>query len=172
MARAVFLDRDGVLNRKAPEGRYIADLQQFEILPGALEAVARLRRSGFLVFVVTNQRGIARHIVSPKAVEGMHQYLLNEAKQVGGSIDKIYVCPHDDSDGCDCRKPMPGMLLRAAQEHSVDLTKSWMVGDSVSDLEAGRSAGCKTAFVGSEVCRAADLSMPSLEELVDLIVGA
>lgn len=172
MPRAVFLDRDGVLNRKAPEGAYIADLQQFEILPGALDAVARLHRRGFLVFVVTNQRGIARHMVCPQALEAIHQYLLDQVRRVGGGIDKIYVCPHDYSDHCDCRKPRPGMLFQAAQEHDVDLPNSWMIGDSPTDIEAGRAAGCKTAYVGPDLCKAADLSMPSLAGAIDRIVDS
>jgi D-glycero-D-manno-heptose 1,7-bisphosphate phosphatase len=166
-ARAVFLDRDGVINRKAPEGSYVASLSEFEVLPGSLEAIAKLCGNGWQVFLVTNQRGIARGIVSVDAVDKIHGWLLERVRDAGGRITQVYVCPHDYSDLCDCRKPNPGMLLRAAREHSLDLAHSWMVGDSLRDIQAGQAAGCKTAYLGGGECKMADIEVPSLLAFVE-----
>ena len=166
MAKAIFLDRDGVLNRKAPGGAYVAELHQFELLPGSLDALVELYRRGYRLFVVTNQRGIATGAVSPVAVEQIHGYLLRKVEDAGARIEHVYVCPHDHVDRCGCRKPLPGMLLQAARDFAIDLSDSWMIGDSASDIEAGARAGCRTAFVGPGCCDAADLSAPSLNELV------
>ena len=167
LARAIFLDRDGVLNRKAPEGSYVASLSEFEVLPGSLEAIAKLCGNGWQVFLVTNQRGIARGMVSADAVEQIHRWLLEQVRNAGGQITQVYVCPHDDSDLCDCRKPNPGMLLCAAREHSLDLAHSWMVGDSIRDMQAGRAVGCKTAYIGTGECEMADIEAPSLQVFVE-----
>lgn len=166
MVRAIFLDRDGVLNQKAPEGWYIAHVEQFELLPGALDALAKLYKHGFRLFVVTNQRGITSGMVSLETLDRIHQRLLREVATAGGRIEEVYVCSHDYSDQCDCRKPRPGMLLQAAMDHDIDLNSSWMIGDSASDIEAGRNAGCKTAYIGPGYCESADLSAPSLAEVV------
>jgi D-glycero-D-manno-heptose 1,7-bisphosphate phosphatase len=170
VARAIFLDRDGVLNRKAPEGSYVASVGEFEVLPGSLEAIAKLCRNGWQVFLVTNQRGIARGMVSADAVEQIHRWLLEQVRRVGGQITQVYVCPHDYSDLCDCRKPNPGMLLRAAREHSLDLAQSWMVGDAISDMQAGRAVGCKTAYLGGGECEMADVKAPSLRIFVEQLL--
>ena len=162
LARAIFLDRDGVLNRKAPEGDYITDLRQFELLPGSLDALVELHRHGFLLIVVTNQRCIARGMASVEDVEIIHQHLLREVVKAGAQLARIYVCPHDYVDRCGCRKPLPGLLLQAARDFNLDLSTCWMVGDSPFDIECGRRADCKTAFVGPETCDAADVSAPSL----------
>jgi D-glycero-D-manno-heptose 1,7-bisphosphate phosphatase len=164
--RAVFLDRDGVINEKALEGAYITDLSDFRILPGVLGAIARLNQNNFRTFVITNQRGIARGLVAPGSVTTMHDHLLDAVSRSGGRIEKIYVCPHDYSDDCACRKPKPGMLLAAAREFGLDLTKSWMIGDSAIDVEAGRRAGCRTAYVGEDQCQSAHLNGRTLEEVV------
>ena len=167
LGKAIFLDRDGVLNRKAPEGSYVASLSGFEVLPGSLQAIAKLCGNGWQVFLVTNQRGIARGMVSADAVEQIHRRLLEQVRNAGGQITEVYVCPHDYSDLCDCRKPKPGMLLRAAREHSLDLAHSWMVGDSISDMQAGRAVGCKTAYLGEGECEMADIEAPSLQVFVE-----
>ena len=144
LCSAVFLDRDGVINRKAPEGEYIRHWNEVEFIPGAVEAIVRLSSKGFKLFVVTNQRGIARRIVSESNVNVIHRRMLESISKAGGSVTHIYYCPHDYSDNCDCRKPKPGMLIRAATEHGVLLGSSWMVGDTESDVKAGKSVGCKT----------------------------
>jgi len=170
LGRAVFLDRDGVLNRRAAEGSYIVSLSEFELLPGSLGAIAKLCAHGWQVFLATNQRGIARGMVSADVVAQIHRWLLEQVRREGGRITQVYVCPHDYSDLCYCRKPNPGMLLRAAREHSLDLANSWMVGDSIPDVQAGRAAGCKTAYVGERQCEIADVQVPSLQAFVEQLL--
>lgn len=145
MNRAIFLDRDGVINRKAPDGEYIASRRELVLLPKVLLAVRELHAAGFLVFIATNQRGIARQRVNAEELESIHYHLLQLFSAAGAPITKIYVCPHEG--GCECRKPAPGMLLRAAKEYAIDLRASWFVGDSASDVEAGKRAGCRTTLI-------------------------
>ena len=169
--RAVFLDRDGVLNRKAPEGSYIATLDQFELLPGALEAVAEFGRAGYLVIVVTNQRGVARGLVTLADLECIHDRLRARTLEAGGQIDHIYICPHDYSDNCECRKPHPGMILQAARDYCLELADSWVIGDSASDIEAGQRAGCRTICVGTNCSAKAHYTVAALEEAVGLVLA-
>jgi len=145
--RAVFLDRDGVLNRKAPEGQYIMAWEQVEFLPGVSEALRELKQSGFLLIVVTNQSAISRNELAVDVLESIHRRMVHRLAQEGVTIDAIYFCPHDRNGGCQCRKPRPKMLLQAAQEHGIDLPQSWMVGDAATDIEAGRAAGCRTVWL-------------------------
>jgi D-sedoheptulose 7-phosphate isomerase len=143
--RAVFLDRDGVLNRAPVEhGRPYspATVAEFEILPGVEEAVSRLRAAGFHLVVVTNQPEVARGRQPRQAVEDMHEVLRDRL-----GLTDIRVCYHDDNDECACRKPRPGMLLDAAREHQIDLAASVMVGDRWRDVGAGTNAGCRTVFI-------------------------
>lgn len=164
--RAVFLDRDGVINEKAAEGAYISDISHFKLIPGALDAIAKLNQNKFRTFVITNQRGIARGLVNPASIAVMHEYLHDALRHASGSIEKIYICPHDYTDDCDCRKPRPGMLLAAAREFGLNLKESWMIGDSAIDVEAGRRAGCRTAYIGEDACPHADLNGATLENVV------
>lgn len=139
---AVFLDRDGVLARTdLVEGRPVAvrDVGRFALLDGAAEAVRRLKAAGFATVVVTNQPEIARGGVSAAEVAKMHEIL-----SAAMPLDAIEVCPHDEPEGCDCRKPRPGMLFRAAARLDLDLAASYMVGDRWRDVGAGRTAGCRT----------------------------
>jgi D-glycero-D-manno-heptose 1,7-bisphosphate phosphatase len=141
----VFLDRDGVINRATiRDGRPHppATLEEFSILPGVPEACEMLRRAGFVLLVVTNQPDIARGTQDQAIVDEIHNLLLRTLP-----IDAIYVCPHDDADGCACRKPNPGMLLEAARDRNLNLEGSFMVGDRWRDVEAGRRAGCRTVFI-------------------------
>jgi D-glycero-D-manno-heptose 1,7-bisphosphate phosphatase len=143
--RAVFLDRDGVLNRAVVRDRRPhppASAADVEILPGVPEACAGLREDGFVLVVVTNQPDIARGQQGVDEVEAIHEALRRRL-----DVDAIYVCPHDDGDGCACRKPLPGLLLRAAVEHGIDVSASFMVGDRWRDVEAGSRAGCRTVFI-------------------------
>ena len=145
MNRAIFLDRDGVLNRALVRGGKpfppsgVADL---EILPGAAEACRRLQEAGFLLIVVTNQPDVARGTQCRAAVEVIHNVLRTVIP-----VDDIRVCYHDDDDNCPCRKPRPGLVLEAAHDLEVDLGASYLVGDRWKDIEAGRRAGCKTVLV-------------------------
>jgi D-glycero-D-manno-heptose 1,7-bisphosphate phosphatase len=147
MSRAAFLDRDGVINRKPPEGQYVTHWEGMHFLPDVAGAIALLNRADFRVIVVTNQRCVAKGLVSAAALEAMHQQMSEELAAGGAKIDEIYYCPHEKYPPCFCRKPAPGMLLAAARAHDIDLTASWMIGDSEIDVEAGRNAGCRTALV-------------------------
>jgi len=145
MDRAVFLDRDGVLNRSAVRnGRPYAptSLAELALLPGVVEALTQLREAGFRLIVVTNQPDVGAGKVSVDIVEQINRQLRQELP-----IDDIKVCYHQDKDQCPCRKPKPGMILAAAKEWSIDLGRSYMVGDRWRDVSAGRAAGCKTIFV-------------------------
>ena len=142
--RAVFLDRDGVLNRASVrDGRPYppATLEEFEILPGVPEALKRLHDAGFLLIGATNQPDVTRGRQVPEVVEAMHEQLLRQLP-----ITAIFVC-YDDDDDCPRRKPNPGLLIEAARTHAIDLEASFMVGDRWRDVEAGRRAGCKTIFI-------------------------
>lgn len=145
MIKAAFLDRDGVINRNAPEGDYILRWEDVELLPGAIEGIAKLRQSGFSIIVVTNQRCVAKGLIAIPELEKLHQRLTDTLAAAGAPIDGIYYCPHELGQSCECRKPSPGMLKEAAQSRGIDLAQSWMIGDSDIDVEAGKRAGCKTA---------------------------
>ena len=144
MIKAVFLDRDGVINRKPPEGQYVTRWEDFHILPGVVEGIVLLNRAGFCVIVVTNQRCIAKGLVTVADLEKMHQRMSDSLARDGAVIDAIYYCPHEMEPPCSCRKPAPGMLLDAARSRGIELPASWVIGDSDIDVEAGRNAGCKT----------------------------
>ena len=143
--RAVFLDRDGVINAAFLRNGISyppMTLAEVQILPGVPAACRSLKAAGFLLIVVTNQPDIARRSQTAAAVEAINQYI---AAQV--PLDDFRVCPHDTPDNCDCRKPKPGLLLSAAADHHIGLPNSYLVGDRASDILAGRSAGCRTLLV-------------------------
>lgn len=145
MKKAAFLDRDGVLNRKASsEDEYVTRWEDMEFLPGVHEAVRLLNRAGYFVVVVSNQRCIAKGLITTSELESMHARMRHEFEVAGARINAIYYCPHEVQPPCICRKPEPGMLLEAAREHQIDLAESWMIGDSKRDVEAGKRAGCRT----------------------------
>jgi D-glycero-D-manno-heptose 1,7-bisphosphate phosphatase len=173
MNNAAFLDRDGVINRRAPEREYITRWEEMKFLPGVAEAIALLHRAGFRVIVVSNQRCVAKGLISAHDLEQMHRRMCDELAAEGGKIDAVYYCPHELQAACDCRKPKPGMLLEAARAHSLDLAESWMIGDFDIDIEAGRNAGCRTArLLGkSEVSKStADVVASSLLDAVQQIL--
>lgn len=145
MRKAVFLDRDGVLNRATVrDGRPYppGSLAELEVPPGVKEACAALRASGFLLVVVTNQPDISRGTQSRQSVDEINLYLQRELQ-----LDAVRVCAHDDADRCACRKPAPGLLLDAARDFGIDLGKSFMVGDRWRDIEAGRQAGVRSVLI-------------------------
>lgn len=166
---AVFLDRDGVINRKAPEGDYVKSWAELDLLPGAARAVALLSGRGLPVFIVTNQRGVALGRMTEAALADITERLLAALADEGGLIAGVYACTHDTADGCECRKPRPGLILRAAAEHGVDLARSWMVGDRESDVKAGLAAGCRTILIG-DAEGAAHFRAPDLLAAAELIV--
>jgi D-glycero-D-manno-heptose 1,7-bisphosphate phosphatase len=145
MTSAAFLDRDGVINRKAPDGQYVTRWEDFHLLPGVIEGIAQLNRAGLRVIVVTNQRCVAKGLLTEAELEKLHRQMSEHLAQARARIDAIYYCPHELEPSCACRKPAPGMLLEAARSHGLDLAASWMIGDSDSDIQAGKNAGCKTA---------------------------
>ena len=156
---AVFLDRDGTLIR---EEHYLSRPEQVSLLPGAAAAVRTLNEAGMPVVVVTNQAGVARGIFPESRIAEVHARLADLLAVEGARVDAFYHCPHHPSANidayrcdCECRKPRPGLLRTAARELGLDLSRSWMVGDKRSDLEAGAAAGCRTVLVrtgyGAEV---------------------
>jgi D-glycero-D-manno-heptose 1,7-bisphosphate phosphatase len=149
--RAVFLDRDGTIN---VEKDYLHRCDDFAFIPGAPEAIRRLKDAGFLVIVVTNQSGVARGYFDEAAVHALHEHIQQQLAGYGARIDAFYHCPHHPIEGvggfridCDCRKGSPGMLLQAAREYGLALDKSFMIGDKFADIEAGRAAGCRAILV-------------------------
>jgi D-glycero-D-manno-heptose 1,7-bisphosphate phosphatase len=171
--RAVFLDRDGVLNRAlVRHGRPYSPrtLKELEILPEAHGALRRLRDVGLRLIVVTNQPDVARGTQSREVLDAMHAHLA-----AGLQIDEVRVCPHQDSDACLCRKPKPGLLLEAARERDVVLQDSFMVGDRWRDIEAGRRAGCTTVFIDrgyrEPVPESPDARVGSIAEAADWILS-
>ena len=170
--RAVFLDRDGVLNAAVVRDGVPyppRDVDELEVLPGAEDACNRLR-AAFDLVVVTNQPDIARGTRAPETVQR-----INDALLAALPLDEIVVCPHDDADGCPCRKPRPGMLLDAAERLGIDLATSFMVGDRWRDVEAGRRAGCRVAFVdhgyAEELAHEPDVVVPDLGAAADWILA-
>lgn len=143
--RAIFLDRDGVLNHNRPD--HVKSLSEFVLLPGALQALARLGKSDLCVVVISNQSAINRGLVSQAVVEAIHQHLLEVVQQAGGRIDAIIYCPHRPEEACRCRKPQPGLLLDAAHKLGIDLRRSFLVGDALSDVQAAMAVGVQPALV-------------------------
>ncbi len=141
---AVFLDRDGTINH---EVQYLHDPAKLRLTRGAARAIRLLNEAQMLVIVVTNQSGIGRGYYSLQAMEAVHRELTRRLSDRGAHLDAIYYCPHLPTAGCECRKPRPGLLLRAAVEWGLELSRCTAVGDKVSDLEAGRRAGCRTVLV-------------------------
>ena len=144
MKKAVFLDRDGVINR---DKNFVTSWEEFEFLPGISENIKKLNDADYLVIVVTNQSGIKRGLYSEETLKQIHENMKNALEEKGAFIDDIFYCPHYDGDDCNCRKPKPGMILEAAKKHNIDLNQSWMIGDSKRDIEAGKRTGCKTILV-------------------------
>lgn len=140
--RAVFLDRDGVLNYDRPD--YIKSPEEFVPIPGAAAAIARLKQAGWVVVVVSNQSGLGRGMFDREALEAVMAKMHAVLAAAGGGVDAVYYCPHAPGAGCNCRKPAPGLLRRAAQEHGLDLARSYMVGDKSSDIACGRAVGART----------------------------
>ena len=173
MRRAVFLDRDGVLNKAiVREGRPYppSNINELEILPGVKEALERLHEAKYLLIVITNQPDVARGTAKMEDVERINNLLGSQLP-----IDAFKTCYHDSADGCDCRKPLPGALFAAAEEYEINLSKSFMVGDRWRDIDAGASAGCKTFFINyrydEKNPETPDFIVSSLLEAEKIILG-
>lgn len=174
--KAVFLDRDGVINKYVG---FLRNIDDFELLDGVSKAIRKINESGYLAIVVTNQPVIARGEVSFAELTEIHNKMETLLGEDGAYLDAIYFCPHHPDKGfdgeipelkfdCDCRKPKPGMLIKAAKKFNIDLTKSWMVGDSDSDIMAGKNAGCSTVLIGESD---ENMCASNLLEAVDYIIG-
>ena len=148
--RYVFLDRDGVLNRKPPDGDYVREWSQWEWLPGAMEAIGRMNRAGLTVLVVTNQRGVALGLYTEAQLQQIHLNMEADLAKRGARVDAVYYCPHDRGV-CDCRKPGTGMFEQARKSFpEINAENSVMIGDSLSDMEAGQTFGMKTILISEE----------------------
>lgn len=157
----VFLDRDGVINRNRP-GDYVKSWDEFQFLPGARQAIARLTTAGYRLIVVTNQACVGKEIVSWAAMQEIHARMLEEIARAGGWIEAVLCCPHLANAGCGCRKPAPGLLTRAHEEYGIDLTRAVLVGDSVTDVQAAAAVDMPAIMVLSGHGRMADLESRSL----------
>jgi D-glycero-D-manno-heptose 1,7-bisphosphate phosphatase len=174
MHRAVFLDRDGVINRSLERDSKPfppRSLDEFEILPEVPDACAKLKAAEFLLIVATNQPDVGRGTLKKELVENIHAHLMKQLP-----IDRVEVCfhPGQGKSDCDCRKPKPGMLLRAARELNIDLSQSWMVGDRWRDVDCGHTAGCRTVFIdrgyAEELRQKPDFSAGNLAAAADIIL--
>lgn len=178
--QAVFLDRDGVINENRRD--HVKNWSEFDFLPGAPEAVARLSRAGVKVFVVTNQAIVNRGLVSRDVVDGINRRMMRELMRHGGRVEEVVYCPHRPEEQCLCRKPRPGLLLSLAERYQVDLADSFVIGDALSDVEAGLAVGSQTILVltgrGKEQLLLATLTgkngfavVPDLPAAADLVLS-
>lgn len=173
--RAVFLDRDGTVNQ---EKEYLHRIEDFEFIPGAPEALALLRGAGFMLVVVTNQSGVARGYYDLVAVDRLHRHVDGELARSGAAVDGWYCCPHhpsvggDDGGSCSCRKPLPGMILQAADELNIDCAASFMVGDKLIDVEAALAAGCTPILVRTGYGAGEEARLPQGVAVVDDLPAA
>lgn len=143
--RFVFLDRDGVINKDSPE--YVKSWSEFEFLPGSIEAIRLLTEHNFTVIVITNQSIINRNMATPDDLEFTHSMMKKAVKEGGGEIKDIFFCPHAPEEGCSCRKPEPGLILKAMKKYRINADNSVMVGDSAKDIECAKRAGCRYALL-------------------------
>ncbi len=145
LKKVVFLDRDGTINRDFPD--YIKSREEFEFLPGSLEAIKNLTLNGFVNIVITNQSAVPRKLISLKELEFVHGMMAQTVALGGGEIKDVFYCPHMPEDGCDCRKPEPGLIFQAREKYGIDLTAAVMVGDSAKEIECAHRAGCGRAVL-------------------------
>jgi len=142
---AVFLDRDGVINENRAD--HVKSWSEFRFLPGACEAIARLTRAGLRVFVITNQAIVNRGLAAQETVDTVNDEMVREIERLGGRIEAVAYCPHRPEERCECRKPRPGLLLDLAARHAVNLDEAVIIGDALTDVEAGLAAGCQAILV-------------------------
>ncbi len=143
--RAIFLDRDGVINENRQD--YVKTWDEFVFLPGIFEPLGLLAQSPYLIVVITNQSAINRGLVTDEVVNEINRKMVSQVEKAGGRIDGVYYCPHIPGETCLCRKPQPGLLLRAAEELHIDLDQSYCVGDKLADIAAGKAVGCRSILV-------------------------
>lgn len=166
---AIFLDRDGVINQDSPD--YIKSWAEFRFLPGSLEAIALLTRRGFPLIVITNQSMIRRGMVPLEVLQQIHRRMQSAVAAAGGRIVDIFFCPHRPDEGCDCRKPAPGLIQQAVRRHGLDPGRTVMIGDSAKDILCGRNAGCgQTILVRTGNGPAAQRELAAAEIRPDAVV--
>ncbi len=156
MRRAVFLDRDGVLNERPAPHAYVSRPEDLKLLPGVPEGLRALSSRGFALVVVSNQQGLAKKLLTREALDAIHAKLRAALSGAGAPLLDVWVCPHAETEGCGCRKPAPGLLQGAAARHGLALEQSFLIGDSLSDVAAGRAAGTRTILLAEEPCPEAD----------------
>lgn len=175
---AVFLDRDGVINRP-PKNRYITRWREFHFLPGSLEGLRRLAQQRRTVIVISNQAGVGHGLYRLSELRRITRNMLRRIRQAGGRVRAVYYCTHRPQDHCGCRKPKPGMLQKAGRSFQIDLRRAVLVGDNETDIQLGRNAGCRTVLVWSGVTPRASLNKlnarpdhaaPDLRRAVDWIL--
>ena len=157
--KAIFLDRDGVLNKNKDD--YVKNISELEIFPYILEPIKKLQSAGFKIIVITNQSAINRGLMTEKHLNEIHEKIQSFLIPHNAKIDSFYYCPHTPAENCSCRKPKTGLLLKAIDDFSIDVNSSWFIGDRDSDIQAGRSAGCKTLKIQHDF---------NLEKAVDVIL--
>lgn len=145
MRKAVFIDRDGVINQDL--GKYITNPKEFVFIPGVIKALKKLNKSEFKIIIITNQGGVGKGLYTEKDVEEIHKKMNSLLERDGIRLDGVYYCPHHPNDGCDCRKPNLGLVNDAIEEHKIDPKNSFFIGDKTSDIKAGSDIGCKTFLV-------------------------
>jgi histidinol-phosphate phosphatase family protein len=141
--KAIFLDRDGVINKRTESG-FVLKWDEFEFLPGVIDAIKLINRKKIPIYVISNQSCVGRGMVTLEEVQDINARMLKELEKQSAHIDQVYFCPHHPDDGCDCRKPRTGLFKQAAKEHDVDFASSWFIGDSGTDIQAGKASGCGT----------------------------
>lgn len=173
MKKALFIDRDGVINK---EYSYVYRIEDFEFIDGIFDALKKMQQNGYLLIIITNQAGIAKGLYKEDDFYKLTSWMIDAFKNNGVNIDRVYHCPHKDGDGCECRKPKAGMVNRAKKEFDIDIDSSWLIGDKESDIEAGINSGIKnTILVRSghkidEKNTKASFVCDSIKEAVKLIV--
>ena len=165
--KAIFLDRDGIIN---VDYSYVYKKENFEFCEGIFEVLQHFLSLDYLLFVVTNQSGIGRGYYSEEDFEKLTSYMVEELAQKDIKITEVYHCPHSPDDDCECRKPKTAMFERAKNEFNIDMKNSWMIGDKPSDIQAGKNAGISnTIFVNSSTCKDASYSVKSILDIISLI---
>ena len=160
MNKAIFFDRDGIINKERFD--YVKNVKELELFPEFPPLVKSLKKHGFLIIVITNQSAINRGLMTESSLHEIHEKIQNHMKINSTSIDGFYYCPHRPDEDCDCRKPKSGLLFQAANDFSIELQSSWMIGDNDSDVTAGSNVGCKTRKI---------TNLKSLSNLVDEILS-
>ena len=167
MTKLIILDRDGVINEDSDN--YIRSVDEWIPVPGSIKAIAELSKAGYTITVATNQSGLARGYFQESELTAMHNKMNMLVKAEGGNIETILFCPHGPDDDCECRKPKAGMMLQLLSEHNANASETWVIGDSLRDLQAGLNSGCKAALVktgkGERTLKAIEEKEPHLKSI-------